>query len=149
MLPPPLEHRFTLEGETYCLTGWTRGGERRIHAQYALALGPQPATLEAIDGGSLYDEAVAAECLREAPDYWWTQAPPAAGSNGLPQRVFNCDRIPAGLWRDFREEVAKFLAKIFQRPTPDVRADAPAGAGDPPAMAAPEALAPGLRGRAE
>lgn len=149
MLPPPIVHRFTLEGESYCLSGWTRGAERRIHAQYALALGPAASTLDAIDGGNLYDEAVAAECLTEAPDYWWDTVPPAPGSNGTPRRVITCDRIPPALWRAFRAEVAQFLRLLFPGPAADAAPGAPAGAADPVPVASTEVVATGLRGRAE
>jgi len=149
MLPPPIEHRFVLDGEPYLLREWDRGGERRLRADYAMAIAAAPTVLESIDGANLYAEAVARECLKEAPDLFWETLPPAAGSNGTPRRVVTLEHVPRALWEQFRQGVDQFLGKIFPPLSTEL---GPAPAPDPgPALGvAPlETVSPMLRGRAE
>lgn len=180
MLPPPIEHRFRLDGEPYCLVEWTRGGEKRLRADYAAALVAQAPDLvaslerpevardplraaerlgatarqlsillEGLDGADLYAEAVARECLTEAPEIFWESRPAPGGSNGASLRVVTLERVPRRLWELFRQEVTAFLALIF----PAVSA-APAdlsgtGPDESLSVAVAETLSPVLRGRAE
>jgi hypothetical protein len=149
MLPAPLEHRFTLDGEPYHLVEWTRGQERRIRAWYIEAIAPNPAMLENLDGADLYVEAVARECLREAPGVWWQDVPAPAGQNGTPGKVFTTERVPRALWVAFRKEADLFLGLLF----PDAPAvlDRPdAGRRTEPDAVAPLEVVPAVfRGRAE
>jgi hypothetical protein len=149
MLPSPIEHRFVIEGEAYRLVEWTRGGERRLRAEYAIALAPAMAALDAIDGANLYAEAVARECLKEAPEVFWESRPATAGINGTPTRVVTLEHVPRALWERFRAEVDVFIGKIFPALSPEPPAAPPAGPGEPVAVAAPETVSPVLRGRAE
>lgn len=149
MLPAPIEHRFAIDGEAYRLVEWDRGGERRLRAAYALALGPAATVLEVIDGASLYAEAIAQECLVEAPDIFWTTRVGTASQNGTPTRVVNVDKVPRALWERFRVEVDAFLAKLFPAVPADVGAPDAAGPGDATPVALAQALSPVLRGRAE
>jgi hypothetical protein len=150
MIPPtPYEHRFTLDGDTYCLVGWTRGADRRIRSEYAMAIAAAPQVLDAIDGADLYAEAVAHECLTEAPDLFWETRPAVPGVNGTPTRVVSLERVPLDLWERFREEVGTFV-KVFRPGPTEVPGVAPApGPGDADAVAALETVPPRLRGRAE
>ena len=61
MLPTPIEHRFLIDGDPYLLVEWTRGGERRIRAEYAMAIAAAPGVIDTLDGANLYAEAVARE----------------------------------------------------------------------------------------
>lgn len=147
--PTRREHRFTLEGQSYCLVGWTRGADRRIRAEYAMAIAAAPAVLDVIDGQDLYAEAVARECLTEAPEIFWEMRPAAADQNGTATRVPTFDAIPLDLWEAFRTEVQTFIA-LFRPTTPAVTPLAPdAGEGGSDAVAPPETVSPRLRGRAE
>jgi hypothetical protein len=148
--PHPYEHRFTLDGEPYRLVGWTRGGDRRINADYALALSTVPGlVLDAVDGGNLYAEAVSRECLTEAPDLFWESKPPAPGTNGTVTRVATFDQVPIQLWERFRTEVNAFVAQFRPVPgaVPGVAPDP--GTAEPDAVAALDAVPPRLSGRAE
>jgi hypothetical protein len=149
MLPPPIEHRFTIDHEPYLLLEWDRGGERRIKADYAMAIAAAPSVLEAIDGANLYAEAVARECLREAPALFWETRPAAATQNGTPTRVVSVEHIPRALWERFRTEVDAFLAQIFP-PLPAAPVAAPdPGPADAVPVAAAETVPAMFRGRAE
>src|SRR5215831_6598672 len=149
MLPSPIEHVFAIDGDHYRLVEWDRGGERRLRADYAMAIAAAPQVLEALDGADLYAEAVARECLKEAPDVFWEPLPAAASQNGTPRRVITLEHIPRALWGQFRGEVDAFLGKIFPSlPATPEPLPAP-GPDDARAVAAPQTVSPGLRGRAE
>jgi hypothetical protein len=149
MLPTPIEHVFTLQNEPYRLVEWDRGGERRIRAEYAIAIAPAPATMETMDGASLYVEAVARECLKEAPEVFWETLPAAAAHNGAPRRVPSFEHVPRALWEDFRREVDQFLGKIFPALPATPESESAAGPGESVAVAAVAPVSPMLRGRAE
>jgi hypothetical protein len=149
MLPPPIEHRCTIDHETYVLLEWDRGGERRIKADYAMAIAAAPSVLEAIDGANLYAEAVARECLREAPDVFWELRPAAASQNGTPKRVVTLEHIPRALWELFRKEVDAFLAQIFPALPAAPGAAPDPGPADALSVAAPQTVSAVFRGRAE
>lgn len=116
MLPAPHTHQFHVNGEPYTLRVPGRAGDRRIQQQYALALSQQgitPTLLHALDGDNLYVEAVATECLVEAPEYWW-KTPPAptpkgASPNGV-EKIVSFEHVPLDIWQQFRQEVETFLA---------------------------------------
>jgi len=148
MLPKPVEYRFSLDNASYVLVEWDRGGEKRIRADYAMAIAAAPAVMESIDGADLYAEAVARECLREAPDIFWEIVPPMDARNGSSRRVVNLNHIPRALWQLFREEIDRFLGQIFPplRATIDAASGASAPESDPVAPA--QAVSPLLRGRA-
>ncbi|PWT77616.1 MAG: hypothetical protein C5B60_02380 [Chloroflexi bacterium] len=149
MLRAPIDYTFTIEGQRYRLVEWDRGGERRFRAEYALAIASAPDVLGGIDGQDLYTEAVARECLREAPDLFWTQRPPAAGSNGTLTRVPTFEHIPHALWEVFRQEVNTFLTQVFPPlPTTDPPAP-PGGSADAVPVADAQAVPAVFRGRAE
>ena len=149
MLPAPIEHTFVLEHERYRLVEWTRGGERRLRTDYAMAIAQSPQVIEALDGADLYAEAVARECLKEAPDIFWEEFPALAGTNGTPRRVVSFERVPRTLWEAFRKEIDAFLGKIF--PPLPAEPDCPddARAADPQSVALVETVPTMLRGRAE
>jgi hypothetical protein len=149
MLPKPIEHRFVINGEPYLLVEWTRGGERRFKTEYALAISQAPGVIEALDGANLYAEAVARECLKEAPDIFWEPRPANAIQNGTASRSITLESVPRPLWEAFRKEVDMFLGQIFPA-TPAELAPAPApGADQPMAVAHTETVPAVLRGRAE
>lgn len=149
MLPPPIEHVFAIDGHPYRLVEWTRGGERRIRLEYAMAIAAAPGVIDGMDGQSLYAEAVARECLVEAPDLFWQTQAPGASQNGTPRRVVTLEQVPRALWALFLVEVEAFLGKIFPSAPQDAVSSAPAGPGEPVAVATLEAVSPMLRGRAE
>lgn len=149
MLPAPIEHRFIIDGEPYLLVEWTRGGERKIKIDYAISLTPAPTVLESIDGANLYAEAVARECLKEAPAIFWETRPAVAGANGTPSRVVTLDQIPRRLWDQFRTEVDMFLQKLFPPTNADLDVASGASPAEPVSVAAAETVSPVLRGRAE
>jgi hypothetical protein len=131
MLPQPLRHRFTIDGELYCLEEYTRGGERRIQQQYAMSLsltGTTPAVMQTLDGDNLYLEAVARECLREAPAIFWEDLSSTGAQNGATMRGVTFEQVPHSLWVRFAKEVEAFLASLFQRTRQDL---APVDTGRP------------------
>ena len=149
MLPAPIEHTFRLEHEHYRLVEWTRGGERRLRTEYAMAIAQSPQVIEALDGADLYAEAVARECLREAPDVFWEELPALAGSNGTPRRVVSFERVPRALWELFRKEIDAFLGKIFPPLPADPSRPDDTRPAEPQSVALVETVPAMLRGRAE
>jgi hypothetical protein len=149
MLPAPIEHRFVIDGEPYVLVEWDRGQERRIRLDYAMAIAAAPTVIEPLDGNNLYAEAIARECLKEAPAIFWDLRPPAPGTNGTPVRVVSLEHVPRGLWEEFRKELDAFLARIFPAVSPEPGPATPAGPDEPPAMALAQTVPAVLRGRAE
>jgi hypothetical protein len=169
---PPLEHRYTIDGEAYLLREATMfDGQQRIQQYYALALTLQPGllhpdtgqplvynealwgsytrALETVNGNALYAKAVTQECLVEAPELWWALQPVLPGQNGQGRRVVTFKEVSAALWRQQFEAVQTFLELIFRvQQAPPEPPPAP-GPGAPDLVAAPEALSPMLRGRAE
>jgi hypothetical protein len=149
MLPAPIEHRFVIEGESYLLVEWTRGGEKRIRAEYAMAIAAAPTVIEAMDGADLYAEAVARECLKEAPPIFWQSLPTQASGNGAPRATITLDQVPRGLWEAFRREVDAFLGKIFPAVPAEPAPDYAAGAAESVAVEIAEAVPTVFRGRAQ
>jgi hypothetical protein len=149
MLPPPMTHEWTMEGERYKLVEWTRGGEKRLRAEYAMAIAAAPAAIEAVDGQDLYLEAVARECLKEAPDVFWDTRPAQAQTNGTPLRVVTFEQVPRALWALFVVEVNAFLGKIFPAAAAEPQSVPSAGAATADSVAALETVSALPRGRAE
>jgi len=149
MLPAPIEHRFRIDGEPYLLVQWDRGGDRRMKAEFAIAIAPAPGVIDTLDGQNLWREAVARECLREAPDLFWDARPAAATQNGLPYRVVSLDKIPMALWDLFAKEVDAFLALIFPAAPAESGGTPTPGDADALAVAGAQALPSVFRGRAE
>jgi hypothetical protein len=149
MLPKPIEYRFTIEGDDYLLVEYDRGGERRLKAEYALAIAAAPEVLDSLDGRNLYAEAVARECLKEAPPIFWETRPAGAAQNGQPTRVVTLEHIPRALWEQFREGVDRFLGMIFPALSAEPGPAPDPGPAEPVALAAAQAVSPVLRGRAE
>jgi hypothetical protein len=149
MLPKPIEHRFTIEGDEYLLVEWTRGGERRLRADYAMAIAAAPAVIENVDGNDLYAEAVARECLKQAPDVFWETRPANAQQNGTPTRVVTFEKVPRALWLEFTKGLNAFLAKIFPATPPEHEGLPEPGPPAADAVAALETVPPRPRGRAE
>lgn len=168
MLPPEIDHHFTIDGEAYWLHEWSRAGLHRMRASWALDIaGNIPAlpggstltplewsqhlsnVIQAIDGADLWIEAVARECLKEAPPQWWDTLPGPAQSNGTVRRVVTFERISPPLWEAFSAEVNVFLTKQFRQPGTNPGAASQAGAAEPERLAPAQAVSPMLRGRAE
>lgn len=149
MIPHPLEHRFEIEGERYLLVEWTRGGERRIKTEYALAIAAAPGVIDSIDGQNLYAEAVARECLKEAPPLFWEDLPALAGQNGTPRRQITLEHVPRQLWDLFRVEVDRFLGHLFPPAPTESQGPSDAGPAAPEPVAVAQTVSPMLRGRAE
>lgn len=149
MLPAIVEHVFTIEGEHYRLVEWDYGGEARIKLDYALAIAPAPTTLEAINGSSLYAAAVARECLKEAPEHFWSPRPAQAPLNGTPTRVITLEHCPRALWELLRKEIDAFLGKIFRELPAEPEHAGAAGPADAVGVAPLEAFPALPRGRAE
>lgn len=151
MLPAPLTHTFQVDGETFTLTEYqTRGSEARIQATYAQALNPAPLPIEMYDGNNLWVEAIAKECLSQAPAWCWRdRLAGEAPSRFDPLRVVTLEAFSRFTWPQFRKEVNAFLADLRPSLPAD---DAPALNGvptDTPSVDAPQAVPALLRGRAE
>jgi hypothetical protein len=176
MLPTPLEHSYTLDGERYTLREAVMfEGQSRIQQYYALALALMPGALhpetglpiatqeplwsaaataysralENISGATCYAKAVTQECLVEAPDLWWVPQPVTPGMNGTVRRVVTFKNVTAALWTQHFREVNTFLEAIFRGQAETSAPVAPGGAAEPDAVAPAQALTPVLRGRAE
>jgi hypothetical protein len=152
MFPAPIEHTFTIDGELYRLVEYTRGGEQRIHQTFAASLvvaGIPEATMRSVDGSNLYVEAVARECLKEAPDYFWEERVSAAGQNGRPQRHLTFEQVRLPVWTELCREVNTFLEQIFRLAAPEALAPLPARPPDADAVAAPHHAPTRPYGRAE
>ena len=169
---PPIEHRYTLDGEPYLLREATMfDGEQRIQQFYALALTLQPGllhpdtgqplfynealwgsyrqALEATNGNALYAKAITQECLVEAPDFWWAPQPVSPGMNGTARRVVTFKDVTKELWQQQFREVTTFMEAIFRAQEASAASTPPASPGESPVVADPEALSPVFRGRAE
>jgi hypothetical protein len=149
MLPVPIEHAFIIEGERYRLVEWTRGGEKRIRAEYAMTIAAAPAVIDSLDGANLYAEAVARECLKEAPALFWETLPAQGEMNGQPRRVVSCEHVPRKLWEAFRKEIDAFLGLLFPAPPTEAGGGPAPGPAEPTGMAAAEAVPAVFRGRAQ
>ena len=169
---PPIEHRYSLDGEPYLLREATMfEGEQRIQQYYALALTLQPGllhpdtgqpllynealwgsyrqALEATNGNALYAKAITQECLVEAPEFWWASQPVAPGMNGTTRRVVTFKEVTKDLWQQQFREVTTFMEAIFRAQEASPAPAPPAGPGEPPVVATPETLSSVFRGRAE
>lgn len=172
MPPPPIEHRYSIEGAAYCLREATMyEGQQRIQQYYALALTLQPGlihpdtgaplpygealwgsyrhALEATHGNDLYAKAVTQECLVEAPEFWWAPQPVQPGLNGTTRRVVTFKEVSASVWRQQFREVNLFLEAIFRAQQDPIAPAPPGGAAEPPVVAPVETFSPVFRGRAE
>ena len=112
MLPPVKTHRFEIDGESYELTEYTRGGQRRIAQHYARAYN-QPVVnadiLRQTDGDALYVEAVLSECLTDAPERFWGAPVAMPSLNGRPRRQLLLDDMPVRLFEAIYVEVSNWL----------------------------------------
>jgi hypothetical protein len=169
---PPIEHRYTLEGQPYVLREATMfEGQQRIQQYYALALTLQPGlvhpdtgqplvyndllwgsytrALETTNGNALYAKAVTQECLVEAPDFWWVPQPVTPSLNGTTRRVVTFKEVTMALWQQQFREVNTFVELIFRAQQADAEPAPAPGAAESAVVAAPETLSPVFRGRAE
>jgi hypothetical protein len=169
---PPIEHRYLLDGDAYCLREATFEGQRRIAQTYAMslaqgavAMGPSapPAPLaspealwgtyarilENVDGTNLYAKAVTQECLVEAPLLWWHRVPALPDQNGMSQQRITFQEVSGALWDAHLKEVNVFLDLIFRAHAAPAEPAASGCPAEPVLVATPEALSPVLRGRAE
>ena len=156
MIPEPRSHRFVIDANHYTLREYTRAGERRINQRYALALslnGTTPGLMQTLDGDNLYIEAVAMECLTEAPDFWWEYmpAPPAtpATPNGSRQRTVTFEQVPPLIWKAFCKEAEAFLASLFPVAPTTLERPSDARPEESDRLAAAQTVSPGFLGRAE
>lgn len=149
MFPVRREYHFTLDGESYLLVGWSRAADRRIRAEYAMGIAAAPAVLDALDGADLYAEAVARECLKEAPEFFWETLPASGATNGTPPRVLTFENVPLDLWDAFRHEVDTFIGFFRPAAPPLVALAADPGEARPDAVAVAETVPTRPRGRAE
>ena len=172
MPPPPIEHRYSIEGQPYLLREATMfDGQQRIQQYYALALTLQPGllhpdtgqplaatealwgsyrqALETTNGNALYAKAVTQECLVEAPDFWWAAQPVQPGLTGTTRRVVTFKEVTGAVWQQHFQEVNTFLEAIFRAQPPTAAPAPPAGGDEPPVVAGAETLPAVFRGRAE
>jgi hypothetical protein len=151
MLKPPYTYTFRIDGDTFTLTEYqTRGSEARIQLLYAQALNPAPLPLSMHDGGNLWVEAVAKECLSQAPAWCWRDRfPDEAGSRFDPNRVVTLEEFPRLSWPIFRKEVNAFLADLPQVIQPDHTPTPRSVSRDADPLDAFETVPALLRGRAE
>jgi hypothetical protein len=151
MLKDPMTRTFQIAGELFTLTEYqTRGSEARIQVTFAQALNPAPVALDMYDGSNLWIEAVAKECLSDAPAWCWRQRQGSdAPSRFDAQRVITLEAFDRLTWPLFRKEVNAFLADLPQPLQPD---EPPAAVRVPPdadSVATAETLPAVFRGRAE
>jgi hypothetical protein len=105
--------------------------------------------IEVLDGDNLWVEAIARECLTEAPDIFWDAPAPASGANGMSTKRVKLDTIPRALWHQFRREVLVFRDQIFRQEQAESLAADTGRAADQGGVAPAEAVPPVFRGRAE
>lgn len=151
MSRPPLEHRFVIDGDPYCLVEYTtRGGERRIQEAFALRLAKAPSVIDALDGANLYAEAVAQECLKQAPESCWRlRTTDDVPNHWDARRVVSLDQYPLEHWAAFRREVDAFLASLPRLLPATPPSDPGALPADAPVVADPHEVPAVFRGRAE
>jgi hypothetical protein len=152
---PPIEHAFTIQGDAYVLTECGRGGQERYKREFGLAIAAAPDILDRLDGVNLFAQAVARQCLRQAPEaFWRTDSTPAArktaAAEGELWRLVSFEAVPLDVWEQFRKEVDALVARLPQ-PLPDVPEPSPAPVStEPVGVAAPEDVpAAVFRGRAQ
>jgi hypothetical protein len=152
---PPIDHAFTIQGDAYLLTECGRGGQERYRREFALAIAAAPDILNGLDGINLSAQAVARQCLRQAPEaFWRTDITPAARKTaaveGTLWQLVSFEAVPLDVWEQFRKEVDTFLVRLPQ-PLPDVPEPAPAPVPrEPVRVAAPEDVSAAVfRGRAQ
>jgi hypothetical protein len=152
---PPIEHVFTIQGDSYVLTECGRGGQERYRREFALAIAAAPDILDRLDGINLFAQAVARQCLRQAPEaFWRADVTPAARKVALAEgtlwQLVSFEETPLDVWEEFRKHVDTFLVRLPQ-PLPDVPEPAPAPVpAEPVGVAAPEDVPTAVfRGRAQ
>jgi hypothetical protein len=153
MLRAPIEHQFSIDGESYILRESGRGGQERYRREFALALAAAPDILDRIDGVNLYAQAVARQCLRQAPACFWrmdvTSAVRAAAAPDRLWELVSFEQVGLEVWEHFRKEVDAFVAQLPQ-PLPDESQPAPPGLPThEDAVAVAEAVPPAFRGHAQ
>jgi hypothetical protein len=126
---PPIEHAFTIQGDSYVLTECGRGGQERYRREFALAIAAAPDILDRLDGINLYAQAVARQCLRQAPEAFWRMdvtpaARKTAAAEGELWRLVSFEAAPLDVWEQFRKEVDAFIARLPQ-PLPETPEPAP------------------------
>lgn len=151
MLRTPHTHTFTIEGDTFTLTEYqTRGSEARIQATYAESINSAPLAKEMYDGGNLWVEAVAKECLSQAPAWCWRDRMQGeVPSRFDPLRLITLEAFPRRTWPLFRKEVNAFLADLPQPLQPDDVPDPASLSRESDAVAAPQVVPVILPRRAE
>jgi hypothetical protein len=148
-MQPPLMHRFTIDGEPFCLVEYNHAEERLIQAKYAQLIAPAP-LLDYLFADDLYAEATAAVCVKEAPAWCWQTVPPGQPVNGTPTRVFDISQSPRTFWPKLRAEIDVFrglLRDSVPAPRGDVAASEP-GSSEPDVLASPQTVSPAFRGHA-
>jgi len=148
MFPAPIQHRFTIDGESYLLVEYDTLGEDRIRMTYARAIAEVPGVLDVLYGMDLYCKAVAYECLKEAPASLWRDVPPVGNQNGTAGKTLTFEGMHRLHWEALRKEVDAFLALLPQSlPTPAEGPLAPVPANTGP-VAPVETIPPVFRGQA-
>ena len=142
----PIEHRFLIDGEPFCLRDCTHAGEREIQRRYALAISEAPDILNGLYGEDIYAEAVAQVCLVEAPAWCWREHPPTTPTNGTPKRVLDLSDTPRPFWYALRTEIDVFLRRVVRGEESSPAPDSPGVPGDAVPVAPPQTVSPQLRG---
>lgn len=154
MLPDIVDHHFTIQGAPYQLLECGRGGQERYRREFALAIAAAPGILDSVDGINLLAQAVARQCLRQAPEVFWKSdvtiaEKKAAQANGHLWELVTFEDVPLTVWEEFRQQVDFFMVRLPQPRQPDTPAASEPGTADTDPVETPEAVPAVFRGRAQ
>lgn len=149
-MKPPLSHRFTIDGEDFCLVEYNHEEDRQIQIRYAQLIGQAPFVLDALFYDDLHAEAEAMVCLKEAPAWCWQTQPPEQAVNGAPTRVLDIRKSHRTFWPKLKKEIDVFRG-LLRDAESDAAPDAPTPGAvprEPDAVAGAPAIPAPFRGQA-